>query len=140
MTRYFFLLIISCSLLSGLSSCKKAVDKIQENAIFEIITKGQWIVAKFEKGGSSILPEYTDYVFQFYKNGVVSAMKTGSPNVDGQWSVSTETLSISATFPGAADPIKRFNGTWLITKIEENLVEGVNAGGLEPFVVAFMKN
>ncbi len=141
MIRSALILLLAAGLLAGLPSCKKAVDNIQMNAAYDIVTKGQWRVTKFEKGTTpvSILPEYAGYVFQFYENGVVTAFKTGSTDVNGTWSARTETLSLTASFPGQDDPLQRFNGTWLITKITENTVEGINGENAEPYTVALQK-
>jgi hypothetical protein len=139
MIRYALIILMGSGFLFGLPSCKKAVDNIQKNAAYDIITKGQWKVTKFEKGTASILPEYADYVFQFYENDVVTAFKPGSPDINGVWSASTENLSITTSFPGQSDPLKRFNGTWLITKITETTVEGINGANAEPYTVALIK-
>jgi hypothetical protein len=139
MIRLALTLVIGSTILLGLPSCKKAVDNIQKNAAYDIMTQGQWKVTKFEKSSASILPEYSGYLFQFYENGVVIARKQDAPDVSGVWSASTTVLSITASFPGQSDPLKRFNGTWLITKITATIVEGVNGEGAEPLIVGLMK-
>lgn len=139
MIRFAILILICTLLLNTTSGCKKAVDNIQKNAAYEIITQGQWKVTKFEKSSVSIQAEYEGYLFQFYRNGVVTAFNSGLTNADGTWSAGAETLSITADFPGQADPLKRLNGTWIITKITATSVEGINGGGAEPLAITLKK-
>ncbi len=120
-----YLIFLFCSLVVGLGSCKKAVDNAQENAAFEIITNGQWVVTKFDVGTEPKLSEYNGFVFQFFNTGVVKAMKSGNPDIDGNWSVRTDVAAINSNFPGQGDPLRRFNGTWLLTRTTETTVQAI---------------
>ena len=137
MGKYVWLVISLFSL--GFSSCKKAVDNAQENAAFEIITNGQWQVTKFDVGTTPKLSEYSGFIFQFYNTGIVKAMKTGNPDIDGNWSVRTDVAAINSNFPGQGDPLKRFNGTWLLTKTTETTVQAIKDDAGVTYTLALKK-
>lgn len=141
MVKKFKLLALFSSLIFAIAicSCKKAVDKAQENAAYDIITNGKWAVIKFDSGSTSLLTEYAAYEFQFYKSGVVTAFLTGSPNVNGTWLGRQETLAIESNFPGAGNPLKRLNGTWQITGATEVSVKGTRTEGSEVYTLWLKK-
>jgi hypothetical protein len=118
-------LILMVTIVSSLFSCKKAVDTVQQNVAFDIITNGQWIVTRFDVGTTPKSSEYADFVFQFFSNGVVTAKKAGNPDINGNWSVRTDVAAINSNFPGQEDPLRRFNGTWLLTRTTETTVQAI---------------
>jgi hypothetical protein len=126
-------------LATTLSGCKKAVDKAVENAAYEIITNGRWSIIKMEKGTTSLLAEYASYEFQFYKGGVVTAYLTGSPNTNGTWLGKEDVLAIESNFPGVDNPLKRLNGTWLITGATEVSVKGTRTEGSDVYTLWLKK-
>lgn len=111
-------------MLGSQISCKKAVDKAEENAAYDIITNGRWQIVKFDSANTSLLPEYAAYEFQFFKSGVVTAYLSGGTGVNGSWLGRQETLAIESNFPGVGNPLKRLNGTWQITGATEVSVRG----------------
>ena len=125
--------------LSSFFSCKKAVDKIQENAIFDIITNGRWVVTKFDVGTTPSLADYNGYEFQFFRNGVVTAFRSGSPDVNGTWQGNPQNLSINSNFPGAGLPLDRFNGVWFITRTTENTVDAFKTVGTQEYKLALQR-
>lgn len=127
-------LIVSIS-----SSCKKAVDNIQQNAIYDIITNGRWTVSRFEVAGVSKTSEYAGFEFQFFSNGVVTAFKNGSSNVNGNWNASVENLTITSEFPGQGDPLKRFNTVWFITRTTETTVQARASVAGEEYILGLLK-
>lgn len=132
-------LLISGLLLISSFGCKKAVDKVQENALNDIITNGRWVVTKFDVGTSPKLTDYDGYEFQFYDNGVVTAFKTGSSNVNGTWNSNVDNLTITSNFPGIGDPLKRFNGIWFITRTTEVTVQARKSEGSDEYSLALRK-
>lgn len=139
-SRINFLGLVSLLFITVSSvSCKKAVDKAVKNAAYEIITNGRWSIVKFEIGTTSYLSEYAGFEFQFYKGGVVTAFLTGSPNVNGTWLGKEDILAIESNFPGADDPLKRLNGTWLITGATEVSVRGTQTIGSDVYTLWLKK-
>jgi hypothetical protein len=120
-------------------SCKKAVDNIQQNAINDIITNGRWTVTRFEAAGVSKTAEYAGFEFQFFDNGVVTAFKDGSSNVNGKWSANIENITVTAEFPGQGDPLKRFNTIWFITRITETIVQARASVAGEEYILGLLK-
>jgi hypothetical protein len=138
--RIHFLAVFSLLFLTVATlSCKKAVDKAIENAAYEIITNGRWEIVKFEIGTTSLLTEYEPFEFQFYKSGVVTAYLPGSPNVNGTWLGKEDILAIESSFPGVNDPLKRLNGTWLITGVTEVSVRGTRTEGSDVYTLWLKK-
>jgi len=135
-----FVLFILIAFLSITNySCKKAVDNIQQNAIFDIITNGRWTVSRFDVAGASKTSEYSGFEFQFFSNGVVTAFKELNPNVNGTWNASVENLTITSEFPGQADPLRRFNTVWFITRTTETTVQARASVAGEEFVLGLLK-
>ncbi len=123
----------------GSASCKKAVDKAEENAAYEIITNGRWAITRFDIGATSLLTEYTPYEFQFFRGGVVAAYIPGSPNVNGTWVGKEDILAIESNFPGADNPLKRLNGLWLITGATQTSVKGTRTEGSDVYTLWLSK-
>lgn len=137
--RFVSMLLTIFLLATTLSGCKKAVDKAVENAAYEIITNGKWGIIKFEIGTTSMLSEYASYEFQFYKGGMVTAFLPGSPNVNGSWLGKEDILAIESNFPGVDNPLKRLNGTWLITGATEVSVKGTRTDGSDVYTLWLKK-
>ena len=108
--------IFKLTLLLILSGCsKEKKQEIQTNLITEAMTNGQWKVSSYNKGGTDITPEFTNYKFQFYKNLSVDAIKSGAVEKSGTWNADANAQTITSTFAGATDPLIHLNGTWTIT-------------------------
>jgi hypothetical protein len=108
-----FVLIISYFLV--LTSCKKAIQKQEENAIVKAMTDGQWVITNFTTNGTDITTDFAGYKFQYFSNNTVEAIKNGSVENTGTWQGDINTMSISANFSNVVNPILLLNGTWLIT-------------------------
>lgn len=113
-------------------SCKKLVEKKQEQMIMEAITNGTWMVEQFMEGTTNVTYTFLDYNFQFYKNGTVTGTYDGN-STTGTWSGDASNYSITSQFPGATDPLKKLNGVWKIkdsywdfVKAEMNTSNGIN--------------
>ena len=108
--------IFKLTLLLFLASCsKEKKQEIQTNLVIEAMTNGQWKVSNYNKGGTDITSEFTNYKFQFYKNLTVDAIKSGSVEKSGTWNADANSQTITSTFTGATDPLVHLNGTWTIT-------------------------
>ena len=108
-------LIISLSLLFILSnSCKKYIQKQEQNALESLITNGTWIVTRYLEHGSDITPSFSGYSFQFKSDGTVTGTNGGTV-VNGIWSGDINSRTITSDFPTAGAPIDKLNASWKIT-------------------------
>lgn len=107
-----FLTILVLFILLG---CKKAVEKQQENAIMQAMTDGQWVITNFTTNGTDITADFSGYKFQYFNDYTVDAIKNGSIEKTGTWLGDINSMSISANFSNAINPLSLLNGTWLIT-------------------------
>lgn len=113
MKRLLFLLTLATALLWQ-SSCKKFIQKQEEQAAMAIITQGVWYVQYYQRGDSNITASFSGYLFKFSDNSTVMGA-SGSTSVQGTWNVDISTRSITADFPTAGYPVNRLNATWRIT-------------------------
>lgn len=121
--KSFFILLCSVLLLS---SCKKAVEKVAEDAIVKIMVTGQWKVTKYTKGGTEVTGDFSAYSFQFKENKTVEAIKSGSIEQTGTWEGNASDLSaptIYSNFTAALYPLTLLNGTFLVTKTGQTFVK-----------------
>jgi hypothetical protein len=108
---YAGLLLVSfCQL-----SCKKTIEKIQENRIIDIMVDGQWIVTQFVEDGVSRQTEFAPYRFQYHRDMTVDAIQNGAVEYTGDWDGDVSTKTTWADFGAVAEPIGLLNGTWQIT-------------------------
>ncbi|HMG68370.1 MAG TPA: hypothetical protein VK588_11820 [Chitinophagaceae bacterium] len=107
--------ILVLSLFSLLTGCKKSVETKAENAIVKAMTDGQWIITSFTSDTSDITSDFAGYKFQYFSNYTVDAIKNGSVEKSGVWEGDVSSMSISANFSGAGNPLLLINGTWIIT-------------------------
>jgi hypothetical protein len=109
--------------------CKKAVDNAQENALFDIITSNTWVVTKMEIGTTNYKTEFDPYQFQFSRNGVVAAKRTGINDVNGQWNLTLSNLSILINYSSAGLPLSRTDGLWFISGTTFTTVDATREEG-----------
>jgi hypothetical protein len=95
-------------------SCKKFVQKQEENQVVAVVTNGVWYVSGYLQNNSDITASFSGYLFQFNANNTVTGTRN-SISVQGQWSVDISARSITADFPGAGVPLNLLNETWTIT-------------------------
>src|SRR5690242_3475641 len=81
------LLLLSTLFLTGIAnfSCKKAIEKKQEDLVVEAMTNGICIVQQYFEAANNISSQFADYDFQFYKDGNVTGTKSGNIT-NGTWS------------------------------------------------------
>jgi hypothetical protein len=94
-------------------SCKKFIQKQEENAVLAIMTNGLWHVSGYKQNDIDITASFSGYLFKFDANSTVTGTK-GNTSAKGQWSADITNRSIIANFPGAGDPLGLLSKTWTI--------------------------
>lgn len=124
--------IISFSLLIVLfAGCKKTVESIQEDLVIKAMTDGQWGVTNFTQNGTNITADFASYKFKYYSNKTVDAIKSGTVEKTGTWDGNASTMTTSANFPGAANPLNLINGSWHIDNNSWTFVVATQTNGSE---------
>lgn len=95
-------------------SCKKAKEAIYEDMVIKAMTDGQWVITNFTLNGTNITSDFSGYKFQYYSNKTVDAIKNGAVEKNGTWDGNASTMTTSANFPGAVNPLLMINGDWSI--------------------------
>ena len=95
-------------------SCKKFIQKQEENAVLKLMTSGFWKVTGFKQNDSDITTSFSGYLFKFDENNTVTGT-IGSTSYKGQWSVDINARSITSDFPAGNDTIGKLNEVWKIT-------------------------
>jgi hypothetical protein len=80
------------------------------------------MVENFSVSDTDVTSEYSQYEFEFHKNGTVLALKTTS-TIQGDWKEDINALSIQTNFINPSPSLERFNNTWFISKSSATLVE-----------------
>jgi hypothetical protein len=107
--------------------CKKIKESVEEKAVLNFITSGQWKVASLIKENSDLTSEFNPYKFQFKTNKKVDAIKNGMVEKTGDWNGDANTLTITSNFPNATMPLVLLNGVWKITDGGETFVVATQA-------------
>lgn len=127
MKRLFIFLIA----VLALSGCKKAIEKIAEDMVIKAMTDGQWIITSFTQNGNDITADFSGYKFKYYENRTVDAIKNDILERTGTWNGDAATMTTSANFTGAPNPIALINGSWKITNSTWTTVEANQTNGTE---------
>ncbi|TMI64492.1 MAG: hypothetical protein E6H07_00825 [Bacteroidetes bacterium] len=96
-------------------SCKKAKENIYQDLVIKAMTDGQWSITSFSLNGTNITSDFNGYKFQYYSNKTVDAIKNGIVEKTGTWDGNASTMTTSANFPSAVNPLQLINGNWNIT-------------------------
>ena len=96
-------------------SCKKTKENIYEDLVIKAMTNGQWSITSFTLNGTNITSDFAGYKFQYYSNKTVDAIKNGTVEKTGSWDGNASTMTTSANFPSAINPLLLINGNWSIT-------------------------
>jgi|SRR5688572_25260108 hypothetical protein len=112
-----------CFLLVLSVSCKKAVQKVQEDLVIQAMTDGQWAVTSFTEDGNNITASFAGYKFQYYANRTVDAIKNGTVEKTGTWDGDATTMTTWASFTNAGNPLSQVNGAWQILRSGWTYVE-----------------
>ena len=123
--KRLYLYLVSILLLpaAGLLSCKKYVQKQEQNAALSIMTSGYWYVSGYKQNTNDITASFSGYLFKFDANNTVTG-SLGTSSTTGQWSDDIAAHTITANFPGAGQPLVNLNATW---KITDSYVDSVSA-------------
>ena len=96
-------------------SCKKYIQNQEENALVNIVTKGNWrITGYMDHQTKNLTDSFSGYTFQFNENGTLYTVKFGQ-QTNGTWSADIGNKTITSNFPTATYPITLLNHTWTIT-------------------------
>ncbi|MEI6948495.1 hypothetical protein V9K67_14975 [Paraflavisolibacter sp. H34] len=114
-------------LLLSLTCCKKIKENIQEEAVLDVVTSGQWKISRFQKGDSTLTREFSAYRFRFQGNLKVEALKDGTPEAEGTWTGDQATQTITSRFTTTQRPLVLLNGAWKINRGSESFVEASQA-------------
>lgn len=121
------LLLIAVLTITMVCSCKKAIQKEEQNIILAAMTDGQWYVEQYKKDTLDLTANFLGYDFQFYKNGNVDGIKNSTTQT-GSWTADIASYSITAAFPATSnDTLQLLNHTWKITDSYSNYVEATTA-------------
>lgn len=112
----FFLLTLC------LLGCKKKAE-ILEDLVVQAMTTGQWKMTSFQENGMDRTADFSTYRFKYNTDKTVNAIKNGTIEKTGTWDGNASTMSISAEFPNATQPLSTINGTWNITRNGWSFVE-----------------
>ena len=104
-----------------LPSCKKYIQKQEENAVLQVMTTGVWYVQEYLQNDTDITATFSGYLFKFDANGTVTGT-AGSLIVNGTWAADINNYTITADFPTVGAPLKELNETWKITDSYTNFV------------------
>ena len=96
-------------------SCKKTKENIYEDLVIKAMTNGQWSITSFTLNGTNITSDFAGYKFQYYSNKTVDAIKNGTVEKTGTWDGNASSMTTSANFPSAINPLLLINGNWNIT-------------------------
>lgn len=116
--HFLLLLVISISI----AHCAKKKEEIKTNIVIEAMTSGRWVVEKFSENNVDVTSEFSNYEFQFYKDGSVKGFNTNG-DAAGTWVGDVVSETISSNFPNTNDTLKRMNDTWKIVKNSFTYVE-----------------
>ena len=114
-----------------LSGCHKIIEQKAQDAIVKAMTQGQWEITNFTSNGTDMTANFSGYTFQYLENYTVNAIKNGTVEKTGTWQGDVNTMSISANFPNAVDPLLLLNGTWHITENSWTYVKATMTVGSE---------
>ncbi|TMI93412.1 MAG: hypothetical protein E6H06_11730 [Bacteroidetes bacterium] len=120
--------VVAVILLSG---CHKIIEQKAQDAIVKAMTQGQWEITNFTSNGTDMTANFSGYTFQYLENYTVNAIKNGTVEKTGTWQGDVNTMSISANFPNAVDPLLLLNGTWHITENSWTYVKATMTVGSE---------
>jgi len=135
MKKPIFRLLISCSLLAGLISCKKFIEQQKLNAMEDLVTKGTWRVSRYIDHQTDITSSFSGYSFQFKTNGTVDGVDAGQTTT-GTWVGDVNARTIQSEFPAAGDPLKKLNYTW---KVTDSYADSVSARTLVDSVYNYLE-
>lgn len=114
------------------TGCKKTAETItQQDLVILAMTDGQWGVTSFTQNGTNITAGFASYKFKYYSNKTVDAINNGIVERTGTWDGNSSTMTTSANFTGATNPLNLINGSWHIDRNSWTYVEATQTNGSE---------
>ncbi|TAD81093.1 MAG: hypothetical protein EAY75_18215 [Bacteroidetes bacterium] len=129
----FVVAVLACS------GCKKAVEKVAEDFMVNLITNNLWVVDEFLEGSVNHTNDFKPYEFKFNKDGSVFGQRASMPNEVGTWQANSEAQTITSNFPVAPHPCNKLNGVWQIKKTTLSSVNAVRLEGSTEFKLFLVK-
>jgi hypothetical protein len=108
------LLFIAGSIILGLPSCKKTVDRKIEDYVIALLTSGNWYLQLYTENGLNFTSDFEGYDFKFYENGKMDAIRETFV-LSGTWSGNILNETFTSAFPASGFPLNRLNQTWKVT-------------------------
>ncbi len=116
--------LILLPVLTGNGSCSKAIEDKKMNVLMDIITNGSWVITSYKEGNTEITSAFTGFEFFFLENEKVRAVKDLEEFL-GTWKGNVADYSIISDFSGAAFPLDKLNGKWIIKDSDYYYVKAV---------------
>ena len=132
MKNLFFVTALIGLMILTLSSCKND-DSSPSSDVTNTIEQGTWRITYFNDSGTDELYHFTGYNFTF-KNGIVTATKSGSATVTGTYSDGNDDSQKKFIMNfGSAEPWEELSEDWVVlerttSKIRLQHVSGGNGG------------
>lgn len=114
-------------------ACEIDVKSTEDPKNYKIFYSGKWAVEKFDSPSASFLSEYAGYELMFSQNGSLTAIFSGSVVASGTWRGSTDKYEVEINLSVAANPLKRFNGTWQIYYGSASVIRCTRPEGTEQY-------
>ena len=124
-------IVVIFSVLMIFAGCKKTVEQVVGDAILQAMTDGQWAITSFTQNGTDITSSFAGYKFKYYSNKTVDATKNGTLEMTGTWDGDATTMTTSANFSGATNPLSLVNGTWHINNNSWTYIAVTQTNGSE---------
>jgi hypothetical protein len=124
--------LVVLTLLTGFSCRKDPMQPFvptQEDIVVIAMTTGKWYVKSFTLNGTDITTDFAEYDFQYYANKTVDAIRNNTTRESGTWDGNSSTMTTSANFPSAVNPLARINGNWKIDRNGWSFVEATQTSG-----------
>ena len=126
---------LGISILLLLPGCQKLIEKAQEDAVIKAMTDGRWKITTFTHNGVDITGSFSTYKFQYYSNKTVDAFNNDVVEKTGTWDGNASTMTTSANFVNAINPLSLINGNWHIDDNSWTYVKATqNIGGETKFM------
>jgi len=117
--------------LTGIYSCKKTVENVQEDLVIKAMTDGEWKITSFTQNGTDLTADFSNYRFKYYANKTVDATRFGTVEKTGTWDGDAASMTTWANFNTPPYPLNLINGSWKITRNSWTYVEATQTNGSE---------
>ncbi|MEI9810348.1 MAG: hypothetical protein WDO16_22120 [Bacteroidota bacterium] len=132
-------LIPALCLLLFFSGCKKAIEKLKEDAIINAMVDGQWVVTSFVQNGTNITTDFTGINFSITATKPLMLSKNGTVEKTGTWDGDGSAMTTWANFTGVTAPLVLINGSWHIDDSSWTYVIATQTAGGETKVMRLDK-